>query len=483
MIGYVLKSYLYFLYYYYTPITIVIKLSNYFVTMTNIIHLLINLGIFGLFSMAFSQVALAKEVSVCSSGCDFPKLYDAVKKVGTIPTVIIIKSGEHNLPNRLVVPKNVEFHFEKGASINITGKLVYTSNRLIAPKEKIFAVPSGKKKVIFRSILSQEENECIGPVTELLNEVYPEWWGADPTGQADSTVAIQKALDSCQKVKLTGSYKTSATLRVRSNNRLEGNGQSTTFITYTGSQTALLVEDNFVENERTTGVKISDLTIQNIETPTNIGPASLGMDLSDARHSNFSEIAVKYFKNTGVLLGGGPGGNYFNKFEGLTIVCPLYSQSPINTDGLTLSLKNSSPKAEGVQANFFDTLKIINCNTGVGMQAPHGNQFRNVYIQFDRSHPEGGTGLVFYSGAGYNVFDTVYFESAEGHDRTGYIFPGSYGNKVRFYPDAGKLDETFKICPQPDPDAAKNVVEDMVYGVVDILTTKCRVTSQKENTN
>lgn len=71
-------------------------------------------------------------------------------------------------------------------------------------------------------------------------------YGADPTGVADSTTAIQSAMDNHKFVYLpAGTYKTTAPLDFKSNGiRLVGDGRAATTINYTGSVTALRNPDS-----------------------------------------------------------------------------------------------------------------------------------------------------------------------------------------------------------------------------------------------
>ncbi len=103
----------------------------------------------------------------------------AITAIGNNNVILHVPAGTHNITADLTVPINVTLKPERGAVFALaTGKTLTINGSLAAGLYRIFSC-AGTGKVVF------------GPGS--VKGIYPEWWGADPTGTTDSLTAFQAA--------------------------------------------------------------------------------------------------------------------------------------------------------------------------------------------------------------------------------------------------------------------------------------------------
>jgi hypothetical protein len=100
-----------------------------------------------------------------------------------------VPTGAWSLNTSSTAPAGIHLRFVAGAVVNIATGVTWTINSVLdASRYQIF---SGTGTVSFATNTS-------------MREIYPEWWGADPTGNNDSTAAWQLALNASLNVNSFG---------------------------------------------------------------------------------------------------------------------------------------------------------------------------------------------------------------------------------------------------------------------------------------
>ena len=109
----------------------------------------------------------------------YDDLSDAISSLGATETTVVI-SNSQTVSTDETIPATMTMRFLRGGSLSIdAGKTVTVNGQIDAGLFQIF---EGAGSVAFG----------LGAV----REVYPQWWGANPTDSVDDTAAIQAAIDS-----------------------------------------------------------------------------------------------------------------------------------------------------------------------------------------------------------------------------------------------------------------------------------------------
>jgi hypothetical protein len=223
-------------------------------------------------------------------------LQDAVTTIGTMQVTLHLTRGTYSITSNLTIPTNINLHPEQGAIFQIaTGITLTVNGDLQAGLYQVFSC-SGTGKVVFGS--------------GAVKEVHPEWWGADAGGVADSTAALQAAVQAQKKVVLAGRYKASA-LSFTTGRQvwMEGSGWDQSAITFTNtSSPGLLVNLPETGNPYFTLKKVnligpggSDAGNYGIMilTSTPGGQGLSRVNIADVRVSDWGSDALYLKANTG----------------------------------------------------------------------------------------------------------------------------------------------------------------------------------------
>ena len=148
------------------------------------------------------------------------------------------------------------------------------------------------------------------PINEKLAEIISVLdFGADPTGVADSTTAIQAAITAAttaKKILLVngGTYKTSASLTISGNNWFIGDGRDNTIINYSGSSSAIIASGWNGKIQGIT-VNVSNNSANGIE----VGNASRNCSIEDVYLSattvGATQTGAGFYLNAGTGFSGG----------------------------------------------------------------------------------------------------------------------------------------------------------------------------------
>lgn len=140
-------------------------------------------------------------------------------------------------------------------------------------------------------------------------------FGADPTGVADSTAAINAALAASDIVYMPpGDYKTTASINVGPSQQLYGASGSTVIQSNLSSGVAAIIVGNPANNVLSYGCVVRDLTISpQVDNTT-------GIQMYSLVNAVFSNIQIQPYdtvtNTTGFIFDGGASG-FFNLFENL----------------------------------------------------------------------------------------------------------------------------------------------------------------------
>lgn len=137
----------------------------------------------------------------------------------------------------------------------------------------------------------------IGVVSTALADVNAIDFGADPTGQRDSTAAIQKALDHHATAYLPrGTYQISSPLGIFTS-KLRGDGTATVLVA-TKPMPAMIrnAYANLNALRVVTEVYIDGLTLNGN------GKAMIGLDLTEIAYSRFDNVTVRGCLDAGILI-------------------------------------------------------------------------------------------------------------------------------------------------------------------------------------
>ncbi len=191
-------------------------------------------------------------------------------------------------------------------------------------------------------------------------------FGADPTGVADSTTAIQNAIASLTNggnVFLPkGTYKFSGlTFPDIGSIELRGEGKYATVLSYTGSGTAITKANQAAAKS---AYLIKGLSI------VNTGTGTIGIDLTACWQSKVDNNLISGF-TTGIYLSRGTVGTYWNRISRNEIIG--------STSGIVLSATGSAGQ---VNQNWIHNNRIYNATT-VGIKIEATQCVMNTVIEND----------------------------------------------------------------------------------------------------
>lgn len=136
--------------------------------------------------------------------------------------------------------------------------------------------------------------------TNLVVNVCAPPFNADSTGATDSTLAISNALASALSVYLPkGVYKNTATLNLRSNQRLFGDGIGQSIITNTGTHTTLMVDS--VEKINVSGITFAGTTPSAAQIMIRV-ESSEQLTWSDLEITGSGHMGIYHRASTGVNI-------------------------------------------------------------------------------------------------------------------------------------------------------------------------------------
>lgn len=245
-------------------------------------------------------------------------------------------------------------------------------------------------------------------------------FGADPTGDTDSTAAIQAAIAASLNVYFPeGTYLISSTLVIRSQAYWRGEGN--VFIDKVGTGAAI---------NDTTGVNNDGWIIENLTVRGSIQPTvlagSLGIGMGRSRRAVLRDVNVQYFA-TGVALDHpDPAiGNYYNYLENVRVYGATTQAEAIskNVRGFVIG---DSVNAYGANANNFVSCDVYGYNNvGVYVYSSVGSSFKQGHVELSEN------ALILTNYASNNNFE-IYCEASTA---MGYADPLSETNNIWMYRD------------------------------------------------
>ena len=108
---------------------------------------------------------------------EYKNFSDAINKIGSEVCTLVVDYSE-NLTSNVTVPKNITLMWKDGAILDGSYNLTIEGD-IIASRKQIFG--------------SSINVSFVGGTVY----VYPEWWGADPSGNGGSAYAVESAINAC----------------------------------------------------------------------------------------------------------------------------------------------------------------------------------------------------------------------------------------------------------------------------------------------
>lgn len=110
---------------------------------------------------------------------DNETIQEAIDTIGSTNCILYLKSGTWSIDADITFPKNILVEFARGAVLAVEENRTITfEGHLKVGKYQIFS-GDGACNIIFGSFSNAE--------------IYPEWWGADPSTSSDDTLAVQNS--------------------------------------------------------------------------------------------------------------------------------------------------------------------------------------------------------------------------------------------------------------------------------------------------
>lgn len=138
-------------------------------------------------------------------------LQSAITAIGNGQAILHLPRGTYSITSNLTIPTNISLIIERGAVVSIADATTVTIRASFdVGLYQVFSC-TGTGRVVFSS--------------GAIKEIYPEWWGAVADDRTDCLSAIQAAVDTGGKVKLSsGIYRLSGTLKFNTltPNRVQG---------------------------------------------------------------------------------------------------------------------------------------------------------------------------------------------------------------------------------------------------------------------
>lgn len=214
---------------------------------------------------------------------------------------------------------------------------------------------------------------------KLRESVSVRDFGADPTGAADSTAAIQAAINASPgSVYIpAGTYSVTGLLTCGSNKRIDGDGESASVIQYTGTGTCI----TFVSPSGT-GVRIYNGGMSRLQISTSTG--AIGVDADSLSEADFSEVIVNGFSVAGFRLRSSTsGGAVYNRFysvkaqscgTGFDLIRDGSGTSSYTNDNVFVACRanicTTGFNISGGNHNVIHASQIEVCTTGVALVEP-----------------------------------------------------------------------------------------------------------------
>lgn len=240
-------------------------------------------------------------------------------------------------------PTTVASNIQAGAGISITGTNPYT-----------VSLPQSALTLLLNTFCVASPATC----TSLLGYANPIWWGADPTGAADSATAINAALTASKLVSTPpgGTYKIASSIKMQPNQRLTCNGSTITqgngvnlgifvdIFTNTPNGAQLdhcTINGNYTNNTNTNTILVDISGANNVSVLNNVITGSTGGAIN-ASNSVYATIQNNYIANSNsfgvALFNTSSGIRGYHQVQYNTIVGPMLHLIQLDqVDGNTIS--------------------------------------------------------------------------------------------------------------------------------------------------
>lgn len=206
---------------------------------------------------------------------DYSSLALAVAAISSSSRTLVI-SSTLTVSSNLTIPSNITLQFLRNGRINFSGSSVLTINGSIqAGLYQIFGTSGGTVTM-----------------GQMVEQVYPQWWGAVADGSTDDTTAIQSAINSLGASTYggvvylpVGQYKITSALQIKAGVNMRGSGKDqTNILAATASQDGLT---------NLTGSRLFGLSFRDFSLGTVTGiTGGTAIKLLDVDRSTFYNMGV-----------------------------------------------------------------------------------------------------------------------------------------------------------------------------------------------